>query len=41
MGDKYIKRVEDFFAYTDRDNCKRIYEAIEELEKGTRGKKNN
>lgn len=31
MGDEYIKRVEDFFAYTDRDNCKRIFEAIERI----------
>ncbi len=31
MGDKYKKRVDGFFAYRDRDNCKRIYEAIESL----------
>ena len=31
MSDKYKKRVDDFFAFTDRDNCKRIYEAIEKI----------
>lgn len=38
MNDIYKKRVEEFFAYTDRDNCKRIYEAIEGINEGTRGK---
>ena len=25
---EYQKRVDDFFAFTDRNNCKRVYEAI-------------
>lgn len=28
MEDSYKKRVDDFFKYTDRNNCKRIYEWI-------------
>ncbi|WP_455644915.1 bifunctional glycosyltransferase/CDP-glycerol:glycerophosphate glycerophosphotransferase [Methanosphaera sp.] len=28
MEEKYIKRVEDFFKYTDQNNCKRVYEWI-------------
>lgn len=28
MIEKYVKRVEDFFAYTDHNNCKRIYEIV-------------
>lgn len=31
MEEKYIRRVESFFAYTDRRNCERIYEAIRAL----------
>lgn len=30
MKEQYVKRVEDFFAYTDHDNCKRIYEIAKE-----------
>lgn len=29
---KYEKRIDDFFAFTDRNNCKRIYEEILKLE---------
>jgi CDP-glycerol glycerophosphotransferase (TagB/SpsB family) len=28
MEEKYQKRVDDFFAFTDRDNCRRVYEEI-------------
>lgn len=28
MKPEYVKRVDDFFAFTDKNNCKRIYEAI-------------
>jgi CDP-glycerol glycerophosphotransferase (TagB/SpsB family) len=28
MEDKYRQRVEDFFSYTDTDNCRRVLEAI-------------
>ena len=28
MEDKYIERVESFFKYTDRNNCKRVYDWI-------------
>ncbi len=28
MKEKYARRVEDFFAYTDRQNCRRIYETV-------------
>lgn len=31
MKEKYIKRVDDFFAYTDHNNCKRIYEIIKDI----------
>lgn len=30
---KYIKRMQDFFAYHDTNNCKRVYEAIVKLDK--------
>lgn len=33
MKKKYIERVDDFFAYTDNNNCKRIYETIKSQEK--------
>ncbi len=33
MEDKYRKRVDEFFAYTDKNNCKRVYEAILEMER--------
>ena len=33
MKQEYVDRVEAFFAYTDRNNCKRVYEAIEEVER--------
>ena len=28
MEDSYKKRVDDFFKYTDRNNCKRVYEWV-------------
>jgi CDP-glycerol glycerophosphotransferase (TagB/SpsB family)/glycosyltransferase involved in cell wall biosynthesis len=32
MEDKYIERVNNTFAYTDRNNCKRVYEEILKLD---------
>lgn len=31
MEDKYVNRVKQFFAFTDQNNCNRIYKAIERL----------
>ncbi|WP_407392043.1 CDP-glycerol:glycerophosphate glycerophosphotransferase [Methanobrevibacter sp.] len=31
IKDKYSKRVDDFFFYTDKNNCKRVYEAIKNI----------
>lgn len=31
MKDKFIKRVDDFFLYTDKNNCKRVHEAIKNI----------
>ena len=28
MDEKYINRVESFFKYTDKNNCKRVYDWI-------------
>ena len=28
MKPEYVEKVDNFFAYTDRNNCKRIYDAI-------------
>jgi len=28
MENKYIERVNNFFKYTDKNNCKRVYEWI-------------
>lgn len=33
IKDKYKERVDRFFAYNDRNNCQRIYEAIKSLDK--------
>ena len=33
MEDEYVRKVESFFAYTDRNNCKRVYDAVQELER--------
>ena len=30
MKEKYSMRVEEFFEYIDKDNCKRVYEWIKE-----------
>lgn len=32
MKQEYVEKVDNFFAYTDRNNCKRIYEAVVEAE---------
>lgn len=32
MEDVYVNRVEEFFPYTDRNNCKRVLEAVMETE---------
>jgi CDP-glycerol glycerophosphotransferase (TagB/SpsB family) len=31
MEQKYVERVDGFFAYTDRENCRRVFEAIEAI----------
>ena len=31
MSDEYKKRVDNFFKFKDKNNCKRIYNAIKEL----------
>lgn len=31
MKDEYINRVDDFFLYTDKNNCKRVHEAIKKI----------
>lgn len=33
LKDKYRERIDRFFAYNDRNNCKRVYEAIRSLDK--------
>lgn len=33
MRDEYVEKVERFFAYTDRNNCKRVYDAVREIER--------
>ena len=33
MKPEFKKRVDDFFAFTDKNNCKRVYEAILEAAK--------
>ena len=33
MKPEYLKRVDGFFAFTDRNNCKRVYEAIVEADR--------
>ena len=32
MPKKYLNRVDKFFAYTDKNNCKRVYEAIKAMD---------
>ena len=32
LKEKYKERIDDFFAYNDRNNCKRVFEKIMELE---------
>jgi len=34
MEDRYRQRVDDFFAFTDRENCRRVFEAIEAMGDG-------
>ena len=31
IKEKYLKRIDEFFLYTDKNNCKRVYEAIKEI----------
>lgn len=31
IKDKYYERIEEFFLYTDRNNCKRVYDAIKKI----------
>ena len=31
MKEKYKKRVENFYKYKDKNNCKRVYEAVRNL----------
>lgn len=31
IKDKYSKRISDVFAFTDKNNCKRVYEAIKKI----------
>lgn len=31
LEDKYLARIEDFYAYTDRNNCQRVYEEVRKL----------
>ena len=32
MKNQYIKRVDDFFEFSDKNNCKRVYEAIKKMD---------
>ncbi len=32
MKEKYISRADDFFAFDDKDNCKRVYDKIKNME---------
>lgn len=32
MKNQYIKRVDDFFEFRDKNNCKRVYEAIKKMD---------
>ena len=36
MADKYRERVDGFFAFTDKNNCERVYKAIKALDKKTK-----
>ena len=29
---QYIKRVDDFFEFNDKNNCKRVYDAIKKMD---------
>ena len=31
IKEKYIKRTDDFFLFNDKNNCKRVHEAIKEV----------
>ena len=31
IKDMYRKRIDDFFIFKDRNNCKRVHEAIEKI----------
>ena len=32
LKNQYIKRVDDFFEFSDKNNCKRVYEAIKKMD---------
>ena len=32
MKDQYTKRVDDFFEFNDKNNCKRVYDAIKKMD---------
>ncbi len=38
LKEKYRKRIDGFFAYHDKNNCKRVYEAIKGFDETTDGK---
>ena len=31
IKNKYVKRIDDFFLFNDKNNCKRVHEAIHEV----------
>jgi CDP-glycerol glycerophosphotransferase (TagB/SpsB family) len=31
MKDKYLRRVDEFYLYTDKNNCKRVHETIKKI----------
>ena len=31
MKEKHIKNVEDYFIFTDKNNCRRVHEAIKKI----------
>lgn len=31
IKDEYSKRIDEFFLYNDKENCKRVYDAIKKL----------
>lgn len=39
LTDLYRQRIEDFFPYRDQDNCKRVYEAVQDIIAQQKGEK--